>query len=484
MIEARDFYLLSPEISMAGIAVLVILADLFIERKNLLAPLATLLLGIPLGFTIVLWGEQDTAFNGFFIVDNYAVFFKLLFIGVAGMAAMASQSAASRFPRFQGEYYALVLFATSGLMLLSGTGELLTIYVSLELSTLSAIALVTFFKDQRSTEAGAKYLVLSGVSSGLMIYGMAFIFGFTGETELGEIARAVGSVGLLDQPGLLVGVVLLVAGFGFKISAFPFHMWVPDVYQGAPTPITAFLSVASKAAGFALLLRVFYAAFPGLVLDWSMLFAVLAVITMTVGNLTAMFQQDIKRLLAYSAVAHAGYILIGVAAVAARAPGSEALGPQGVLFYLGGYAFTNLAAFFVVIAVDHRLRSNQIDDYAGLGKRAPLLAALLAIALISLTGLPPTVGFWGKLYVFNAAVNADLVWLAVAGGINSTISAYYYLRVVKTMFMSPAKSEEPITAAPSMAVPLLLTTAGVLFFGFAPGFLLDFAVNAVKAFPV
>jgi len=183
-------------------------------------------------------------------------------------------------------------------------------------------------------------------------------------------------------------------------------------------------------------------------------------------------------------VAHAGYILIGVAAVAARAADGEALGLQGVLFYLGGYVFTNLLAFFVVIAVDHRLRSNEIDDYAGLGKRAPLLAALLAVSLISLTGLPPTVGFWGKLYVFNAAVNADLVWLAVAGGINSTISAYYYLRVVKTMYLSPAESEEPVTAAPTMAAPLLITAAGVLFFGFAPSFLLDFAVSALRGFPV
>jgi len=218
-------------------------------------------------------------------------------------------------------------------------------------------------------------------------------------------------------------------------------------------------------------------------LDWSMLFAVLAAITMTLGNLIAMLQQDIKRLLAYSAVAHAGYLLLGVAAVAERVPGGEILGPQGVLFYLAGYAFTTLAAFFVVMVVGERLRGNDINNYAGLSKRSSLLAALLAIALISLTGLPPTVGFWGKLYLFHAAVQADLVWLMVAGAINSTISAFYYLRVVKAMYMSPAESETPIPSPRSMALPLALTTTGVVFFGFAPGFLLDFAVTAARGFP-
>ena len=479
----RDFYLLSPEISLVGVALMVILLDLVVQRKGLVASFAVAGLLLPLGFTISLWDTQERAFSNILIVDNFSIFFKFLFLGVAGMVVLASHQTISRFGRFQGEYYALLLLASAGMMLLASTGELITLYLALELNALSLVALVAFLKDGRSTEAGVKFLVLSGVSSAVMLYGIAMIFGVTGSTRLEEISSAIPVTRLLDNPTLLIGVVFVVAGFGFKISSAPFHMWVPDVYQGAPTPITAFLSVASKAAGFAVIMRVFYLALGDVSIDWSMLFAVLAVVSMTLGNIIAIAQSNIKRLLAYSTIAHAGYIMIGLAAVSSRVVDGSFVGAQSVLFYLGAYAFTNLGAFFVVVAIGNKINSDEIDGYAGMAKRSPMLAGLLAICLISLTGVPPTVGFWSKIYLFNAAIQADLVWLAGAGVVNSVISAYYYLRVIKTMYMSPAPSTEGIPSSAPLFVALFITTSGVVFFGFMPGFLLDFAVRAANGLP-
>ena len=477
----RDFYLLSPEISLVGIALMVILLDLVVKRKGLVASFAAAGLLLPLAFAISLWDTEERAFSDILIVDNFSIFFKFLFLGVAGMVVLASHQTISRFGRFQGEYYALVLLATAGTMLLASTGELITLYLALELNTLSLVALVAFFKDRRSTEAGVKFLVLSAVSSAVLLYGIALVFGLTGSSRLEEISAAVPVSRLLDSPALLIGIVFIVAGFGFKISSVPFHMWAPDVYEGAPTPITAFLSVASKAAGFAVILRVFYLALGDVSIDWSMLFAVLAVASMTLGNFIAMAQSNIKRLLAYSTIAHAGYIMIGLAAVSARTLDGSIVGPQSVLFYLGAYAFTNLGAFFVIIAIGNKLKSDAIDDYAGMARRAPILAAMLAICLISLTGIPPTVGFWAKIYLFNAAVEADLVWLAVAGVVNTVVSAYYYLRIIKTMYLSPAPSEEGVPTPPPLSLALLMTTGGVVFFGIVPAFLLDFAIRATDS---
>ncbi|MBM4406297.1 MAG: NADH-quinone oxidoreductase subunit N [Chloroflexi bacterium] len=480
----RDFYLLSPEISIVGVALLVIVADLFIKNKAAVAALALGALGLSLGFSISLWDVSERGFNGFLGLDSFSLFFKFLLLGVAAAVILASQDAAASFRRRQGEFYALILLSTAGLMLLASARELMTVYLALELSTLSAIALVAFSKDKPSTESAVKYLVLSGISSAVMLYGMAMVFGVTGSTELDAIADNLPVTRLLDSPALLAGVVFMAAGFAFKISSFPFQMWVPDVYQGAPVPVAAFLSVASKAAGFAVILRVFNAAFGDLSLDWSMLFAFLAVLSMSIGNLVAILQNDIRRLLAYSTIAHAGYIIIGLAAVAARTPGGDAIGAEGVLFYLVGYAFTNLGAFFAVIAIAKKLNSYRIDDYRGLGKRAPGDAALLTVCLLSLTGIPPTVGFWAKLYLFNAAAEANLLWLIVAGAINSVASAYFYLRIIKTMYMerSGKEDQELPESSPSLALSLVAASAGVLFFGVAPAFLLDFALRAVSGF--
>ncbi|MFQ5827411.1 MAG: NADH-quinone oxidoreductase subunit N, partial [Dehalococcoidia bacterium] len=343
-----NWNLLTPELSLAVFAMAVIIADLFLERKGILAALSVAGLVVAVGFTLALWGgEPGTAFGGMLVVDEFALFFKFLFAGAAILVILASVDYVNKFSRFQGEYYALVLLATMGMMFMAGTGELVSIYIALELASISLYVLAGFLKDPKSSEAGLKYLLLGAVASAVLLYGMVLIFGLTGETHLGKIAEAIRGVGgPWESPALLLGIVFLVAGFGFKIASVPFQMWVPDVYEGAPTPITAYLSVASKAAGFAVILRVFFVAFGGLgwlSLDWGMLFAVLAAITMTLGNVVALAQTNIKRLLGYSSIAHAGYIMIGLAAVGVGT-GADALGRSGVLFYLAGYAVTNLGA--------------------------------------------------------------------------------------------------------------------------------------------
>ncbi|MBI4298049.1 MAG: NADH-quinone oxidoreductase subunit N [Chloroflexi bacterium] len=477
-----NLYLLSPEISVFGLAIAVILLDLLPVRKGWLAAASVLGLGVPLGFAIALWGDWDNTFAGMLVVDQFSLFFKFLFLGVAALVILASADYVSKFPRFQGEYYALILFAAGGMMLLASTRELISIYIALELTAVSLAALACFLKDVRSTEAALKYIILSAISSAVLLYGMALVFGLSGSTRLEDIAAAVTAGRAWDSPPLLLGIVLLVAGFGFKIASVPFQMWVPDVYEGAPTPIAAYLSVASKAAGFAIVLRVFFSAFgqpETLSLDWGDLFAVLAAITMTLGNVMALPQTNIKRLMGYSSIAHAGYIMVGLASVTLI---SRDLGQSGVLFYLSAYTFTNLAAFIAIIAISNRVGSDLIADYAGMVRRAPVLALALAFAFISLIGIPPTAGFMAKIYIFNAGIQNDLTWLVIVGVINSVISAYYYLRVIRIMFLAKPVSEEKVPSSPALRLSLTLTTVGVLVVGLVPYPLLRAAEIAVRAF--
>ena len=502
--NASDLYTISPEISMAVLAMLLLLLDLVVRRKGYLTALAVIGLAVPLGFSVALWQGLDgtAAAEGevvvrrvlaigaleTLVVDKFSLFFKFLFIGVTAAVILVSSDYVRKFQNFHTEYFALVLFSATGMMLLASTVELMTIYIALELSTLPLVALAAFLRDSRSSESGLKFLVLSGISSAVLLYGMVLVYGFTGSTALGDVATRLGEISLNgDQPfgsyALLMGIVMMIAGLGLKITAVPFHMWAPDVYEGSPTPVVAFLSVASKAAGFAVILRVFYDAFslPMLSIEWSAIFAVLAALSMTLGNLVAIPQRNIKRLLAYSTVAHAGYLMVGLAAVTARAPADQAaIGPSGVLFYLGGYAIMNLAAFSAVIAISNRIDSDQIRDYAGMGRRAPYLAAVLAFAMVSLTGVPPTVGFMVKIYVFGAAVSSGLAWLAIFGVVNSVISAYYYLRVVKVMYLSPPEVEEPVPSGLPLRLAVLATTAGILLFGIYPGPLLELARTAAQ----
>ena len=393
----------------------------------------------------------DSVLLGSLSVDRFALFFNFLVLAATGLVILSSTDYTRQMERFRGEYYGLILFSATGMMLLAAATELITIYISLELTTMPLVALAAFMMTSRSSEAGMKFLIIGAISSAIMLYGMALIFGFTGSTNLSEIAASVAATSG-DLPFgnivLLVGVVLMVVGFGFKISSAPFQMWVPDVYEGAPTPIVAFLSVASKAAAFAVLLRVLYVGFFDVSLDWAALMAALATVSMIVGNLVAISQSNIRRLFGYSTIAHAGYILVGVAA-GVKASGADSnlpefvsVGPDSVLFYLGAYAAANLTAFFAIIAIGNRIGSDLIDDYAGVVHRSPMLAVALALALVALIGVPPTSIFIAKLYIFTAAVKADLTWLAILGVINSVVSAYYYIRIIRVMFLAPARSEE------------------------------------------
>ncbi len=478
--------LLIPELTLTVFAIIVILLDLFVKQKRVLAQVSVSGLIIAGVITLAMWGNSFPAiFNNMLAVDNFAIFFKLIFLGVAFLVILASVDYTSRFARFQGEYYALVLLSTLGMMLMAGAANLISLYISLELTSISLYALVGFLKDGKSTEASLKYLLLGAISSAVLLYGMALIFGFTGKIQLGEIAmviQAMPSQTLLASPALILGMILLIAGFGFKIAAVPFQMWVPDVYEGAPTPITAYLSVASKAAGFAIILRVFFSAFgqpEWLSLNWGMIFAVLAVIGMIVGNIMAIPQTNIKRLLGYSSIAQAGYLLIGLAAMGLSA-GADSAGRSGILFFIASYAFTNMGVFIAIIAISTKLNSDQIDDYAGMGKRTPLVALALTLGLISLIGMPPAAGFMAKFYIFSAAVQHNLLWLVIIAVINSVISAYYYLRVVKVMWLGKPVSEERISQSGALKLALVLASLGILLLGVLPGYVMrlaEFAAN-------
>jgi NADH-quinone oxidoreductase subunit N len=481
-----ELRLLAPELSLLGFALAVILLDLFIKQKKVLAAVSIAGVIISAGFTVAMWGAPSVAiFYRMLAVDNFALFFKLLFLAAAGLIILASQDYVSKFEGFQGEYYALVLVSAVGMMLLAAAADLITIYVALELSSISLYVLASFLKDQKSTEAGLKYLLLGAVASAVLLYGMALVFGFTGVTCLMYVAdfvQGMPGAGLLNNPALLLGIILLAAGFGFKIACFPFQMWVPDVYEGAPTPITAYLSVASKAAGFAVVLRVFFVALGSpewLSSNWGMLFAILSAITMTVGNIVAIVQTNIKRMLGYSSIAQAGYLMVGLATVG-MAAGNDALGQSGLLFFLMSYAVTNLGAFIAIIAISNKIDSDVIDDYTGMGKRAPLMALALSLCLISLIGLPPTAGLIAKIYIFSGAVHHGLLWLVIVAVINSVISAFYYLRVVKVMWLGVPSSEEKVPSSWSLRTALLFCCLFVLLLGVVPGGFVGIAEAAAR----
>ena len=474
-----NLYLLSPEISLLAMALMVILFDLLLGRRRVLGWISAVGLLLPFVFTITLWGTNDTAFGGALVVDQFSLFFKLFFLVTTALVIFSSINYSRKFAPFRGEFYALLLMATTGMMLLASTRELISIFVALELTGIPLYVLAGFLRDEKSSEAGLKYLLLGAIASAVLLYGMAMVFGLTGSTYLSSISLSVSglvsSEGMVQNAGLLMGIVLLVAGFGFKLATVPFQMWVPDVYEGAPTPITAYLSVASKAAGFAVVIRIFYEALGPASVDWGMIFAVLAAITMTIGNIVALAQTNIKRLLGYSSIAHAGYLMIGLAA-------ATATGSSAVMFYLACYAVTNLGAFIAIIAISNRIGSDEIADYSGMAKRSPLVAAALALCLISLTGIPPTAGFMAKLYIFNAGVDANLIWLVIVGVLNAVIAAYYYLRVVKLMYLGEPVSDEWVTSTGSLSVALAIACLGVLVLGIYPWVVLKVAETASSLF--
>jgi len=476
---------ITPEWVIAAFALAVILLDLFVKEKNLLAVVSLFGLVIAGIYAVIFFNVME-GFNQMLVVDRYALFFKLLFLGTAFLVILASNDYVKKLNHSLGEYYALILLSTLGMMLMAATNELISIYVALELTSISLYVLVGLLKDDKSTEASLKYLLLGAVASAVLLYGMAMVFGFTGQTQLSEIASVLQGMslsGIMANPALLLGIVMLIAGFGFKIAAVPFQLWVPDVYEGAPTTITAFLSVGSKAAGFAVIMRVFFSAFglPALSSDWGMIFAVLAVLSMIIGNVAAIPQNNIKRMLGYSSIAQAGYLMVGLTTMG-FAGTSNVNGQSGVMFFLTSYALTNLGAFIAIIAITNALNSDNISDFAGMGKRAPVLALALTLCLISLVGMPPAAGFMAKFYIFRGAVQQGLLWLVIIAVINSVISAYYYLRVVKVMWFNPAASEDKVPSSAALRASLAIACLGVLAIGIVPNFVMQVARMAANLF--
>ncbi|MFN0147076.1 MAG: NADH-quinone oxidoreductase subunit N [Dehalococcoidia bacterium] len=476
-----------PQLAVLLTAGIVLLIDALLPRQRRMMPFIALagLAGSALWTMSWIAREElpQAAFEGTLAFDEFSAFFYFLFTGITAVIILASIDWVNREGRGQGEYYTLVLTVCAGLMFLAAARDLITIFLALELSSIPQYILAGWGKDKRSSEAGLKYLLLGAVASSLLLYGMALLYGLTGTTMLTEIASVIDAGGEANRGLLVVCMVLIIAGFGFKMAVVPFQMWVPDVYQGAPTPVAAFLSVGSKAAAFAVVLRIFMEAFPASFLsdDWSMIFAVLAAATMTLGNLMAIVQTDIKRLLGYSSVAQAGNFLIGLAAISVVGE-QFTLGASGVLLFLGAYAFTNLGAFVAVIAISQKIGSDQIKDYAGMWKRSPLLAAALAFCLISLIGIPPTVGFWSKMYIFNAGIRADLAWLVIIGVLNSIVSGFYYLRIVMQMFARDAEDTSKVPTSPGIGLSLAVTTIGVLVFSIFPFPLISATRRAVEIF--
>jgi NADH-quinone oxidoreductase subunit N len=365
------------------------------------------------------------------------------------------------------------------MMLMAGGAHFIMIFLGLEVMSIAVYVLAGFFReDVRSNEAALKYLILGSFSSAFLLFGMAFLYGASGGTLfLNDLPGRLATDSAMHSM-ILMAVALLLVGFGFKVAAAPFHMWTPDVYEGAPTSITAFMAVGVKAAAFAAFARVFFLVFPAMVQDWNMLLWVLAVATMTIGNVVAIAQTNIKRMLAYSSIAHAGYLLVALVS-------ANQLGAVGLLYYLLAYTLMNLGAFGVVILVGRKKdRYLNIYDYSGLGFQHPALGAAMALFMFALAGMPPTAGFVGKFYIFSAAIKSGYIWLAIIGVMNSLVSVYYYLRITVLMYMKPAEADlGPVFFTPAQSAVVGLTAAGVLFIGIFPGFLYDLAVNSVKIFP-
>jgi NADH-quinone oxidoreductase subunit N len=464
---------LVPTLIILGAGVLVLVLDLLPPRQSKAHLGGVALAGIVVALlaSIAQWGRGARAFRDMVLLDDYALFLHVVICYAAALAVLLSIDYLRRNGIESGEYYALVLMSASGMLLLASAGDLLVVFLGIELMSIPLYVLAGLFKTRLAAgEASLKYFLLGAFATAFFLYGMALVYGATGATNLDRIAAAA-------RPGdvlMTVALGLLLVGLGFKISSVPFHMWAPDVYEGAPTSITALIATGSKAAAFGALIRVLTVALKPAQPDWTVLLWAIAAVTMTVGNVIAIAQSNLKRMLAYSSVAHVGYMLVGV--VAGGVPGAGA-----VLYYLLAYTFTTAGAFGVILMLE-RADEEAVDvrDYAGLARRHPLLAATLALYLLSLVGIPPLAGFVGKFYLFGSAVRAGFLWLTVVAVLNSAIAAYYYLRVIVYMYM-----HEPDGAgarlAPTFAGSLALAIAatGIVLLGVAPAPFVDLAQAAV-----
>lgn len=475
-----------PEINLGGVLPALILgvAGLLATLLGLFVRKGAATVGAIIGFTAVLIAlaanaplrfMNTPAFSGMIVLDTFSWFFNLLILLSVGLTILISM----KYLTDQGldlyEYFAILLFSSVGMMFMVSGTHLLMIFVGLETLSIGVYVLTGVLpKSSKASEASLKYLLLGSFSSALFLYGAALLYGASGSLSLAGLAKYFQS-GSINTMGL-IGMGLLLVGFSFKVAAVPFHMWTPDVYDGAPSPITGFMSVGVKAAAFAAFLRVFFECFSSVQVTWSHILWILAVLTMILGNLAALVQSNIKRMLAYSSIAHAGYILIGMVA-------GTAMGAAGILYYLLAYIFTNLGAFAVVTMVGRKGEANiSIDDYRGLGKSHPALALAMSIFLFSLAGIPPTAGFIGKFTIFGAAIASGYIWLVIIGVLTSAASVFYYFRVVMKMYMeAPEVEPESLKFSPSMALALTLTVMVVLYIGIFPTTYLNLATESVKS---
>ncbi|MBA2634162.1 MAG: NADH-quinone oxidoreductase subunit N [Chloroflexi bacterium] len=486
MDQLDDLVTLLPELILAALVLVIITVDLFLPRRDkwLLTPLTVAGLVLAGLSCIVVWGVNETVYAGFYVVDDLSVFFKgaTVVIGIISALFAPSYLMARRLPL--GEFNMILVSALIGMCVLASSSDLITLFLGLELMVMPSYLLAGLHKtDRYSNEGGLKYFLLGSFASAILLFGIAWLYGLTGTTNVAGIADALGGQ---MSGGLLVAIGFLTVGATFKIAAVPFHYWTPDAYQGAPTPITGFLSVGPKLGAFALLIRLFAEALEPVRADWLGIFLVLTVLTMTIGNVVALTQVNVKRMLAYSSIAHTGYIMAGLAAFANAGDAEiRAQGVESVLFYVFGYAVMNIAAFAVVGMLQRDTsRFGGLNSFAGLAGRAPVRAAAMAVLMLSLTGIPPTVGFFAKLFVLLATVEAGLAWLAVIIVLNAAMAAFYYLRVIVYMYMrDPEADPAPLDTSPFGSIALALSVAGVVILGIFPDAILTLVeVSAASLF--
>ncbi len=476
-IPDMNWTIISPALIVTGTALVAMIADMISPRGSKAALLSFVGIMLAIFQSIRLWGSQDISFSNMVALDNYTIFFNIIFLIGTALTIGISLTYVKREKIDKAEYYILLLLATVGMMLLAAGTDLIMIFLGLELLSISQYILAGFMRrEPASNEAALKYFLLGAFATGFLLYGMALVYGGCGTTNLVGITDYISSTTAAESPLLLVGGFLILVGLGFKIALVPFHMWVPDVYEGAPTAITAFISAGPKAAGFAALLRVFVLTFEAMQGEWIAIVWVIAALTMTVGNVIAISQNNIKRMLAYSSIAHAGYALVALVASAEE-------GVSSLIFYLLVYTLMNIGAFGILIMMGREGAENlTFDSYSGLGFKRPVVALLMTLFMMSLAGFPPTAGFIGKFYIFRAAIKAGFTGLVIVAVVNSVISVYYYLRVVVVMYMSEPEEVPSTAVGASTPVLLSLTLAlcalGVIEIGIMPSWLLELAVQS------
>jgi len=472
----QDLYAVLPLLIVVGWAALLLLIDLSIprERKGWTALLAAVGLAAGLGITLAQAGLERVAFSGMVTLDRFSTYLNALFLASGLLAVAIAYGYLKRMDIERGEYYVMILFSTAGMMLMAQAADLIIIFLALELLSLPLYVLSAWARPRtESEEAGIKYFLLGAFATGFVVFGIALVFGSSGTTSLTGVAAAIGSP-TFTRYLLMIGAALILVGFSFKVAAVPFHMWTPDVYQGAPSPVTGFMAVGAKVAGFAALLRIFATTFPSISADMIPILWGLAAATMVVGNVLAIVQSNIKRMLAYSSIAHTGYILMAFVSFGHTAFGQDAI--AAALFYLLTYAITSYGAWSVVIALEKPDNQGlEISDFAGLGRRRPVMAAAMTVFMLSLTGMPPTLGLIGKFYLFRVSVESGFIGLAIIGVLTSLVSAYYYLRVVVVMYMrdgEPRTASEPwldLTAVSTAVVTVVLSFLPAALFALAAG---------------